>query len=84
MAVSCSVKIAGDYALVRSEMHHRMLRFDLSRDYSRCYENTRDQAKAYLEEIVKWCGEKPHNCDSVLKSLMMYLFVKRQEMGLTA
>jgi len=84
MAVSCSVKIAGDYALVQSEKRHRMLRFDLSKSYSRCYENTKDQAKAYLEEIVKWCGEKPQNVDSLLKSLMMDLFVRRQQMGLTA
>ncbi len=84
MAVSCTVKIAGDYALVRSEKRQRLLRFDLSRDYSRCYENTKDQAKAYLEEIVTWCGERPQNVDNLLKSLMMYLFVKRQQMGLTA
>jgi len=84
MAVSCSVKIAGDYALVQSEKRHRMLRFDLSKSYSRCYENTKDQAKAYLEEIVKWCGEKPQNVDSLLNSLMMDLFVRRQQMGLTA
>jgi len=84
MAVSCSVKIAGDYALVHSEKRNRMLRFDLSKNYSRCYENTKDQAKAYLEEIVQWCGERPQNVDHLLKSLMMYLFVRRQEMGLSA
>lgn len=84
MAVSCSVKIAGDYALVQSEKRHRMLRFDLSKNYSRCYENTKEQTKAYLAEIVEWCGEKPQNVDSLLKSLMMYLFVRRQQMGLTA
>lgn len=84
MAVSCSVKIAGDYALVKSEKRHRMLRFDLSKNYSRCYENSKDQARSYLEEIVRWCGEKPQNVDNLLKSLMMYLFVKRQQMGLVA
>lgn len=84
MAVLCSVKITGDYALVQAEKRERKLRFDLSKDYSRCYENTKEQAKAYLEEIIQWCGERPQNVDHVLKSLMMYLFVRRQEMGLVA
>jgi len=85
MSVICSVKIAGNYALVESvEMLNRSLRFDLSLSSSRCYENTREQAKAYLEEIVKWCGEKPQNVDSVLKALMLHLFVVRREMGLVA
>lgn len=84
MAVSCSVTIKGDYALIQSREQQRNLRFDLSKSYSRCYENTREQAKAYLEEIVKWCGERPQNVDHVLKSLMMYLIVRRREMGLSA
>ena len=83
MAVQCSVKIAGDYALVQTETSgNRSLRFDLSKNYSRCYENTKDQAKAYLEEIVNWCGERPQNIDAVVKSLMMHLFVKRHQLGL--
>lgn len=84
MATSCTVKIAGDYALVQSEKRSRTLRFDLSKNSSQCYENTKDQTKAYLEEIVKWCGEKPQNFDSVFKSLMFYLLVRRREMGLIA
>lgn len=85
MALHCSVKIAGNYALVQTEEpRRRMLRFDLSKSYSRCYENTRDQARSYLEEIVKWCGGSPQNVDSVLRSLMMHLVVRRREMGLSA
>ena len=83
MAILCSVQIAGDYAVVTAEdAALRQLRFDLSKNYSRCYENTRQQARDYLEEIVRWCGEKPLNVDHVLKSLMMYLFGRRREMGL--
>lgn len=85
MAVVCSVKIAGDYAVVRSEEpQRRALRFDLSKSYSRCYENTKEQTRFYLEEIVKWCGERPENVDRILRSLMMYLVVKRRQMGLRA
>ena len=85
MAVFCSVKISGDYAVVKSEEANlRALRFDLSKSYSRCYENTKDQTKSYLEEIVNWCGERPQNVENVLRSLMMYLTVKRRQMGLTA
>ncbi|MBQ0057535.1 MAG: hypothetical protein KBT20_07755 [Bacteroidales bacterium] len=85
MAILCSVKIAGNYALVQSETRlDHSLRFDLSKTYCRCYENTREQTKEYLEEIVRWCGEKPQNLDIVLKSLMMDLFTRRRRMGLTA
>lgn len=85
MAVLCTMTIVGDYAVVKSETpSQRTLRFDLSKSYSRCYENTKDQTKSYLEEIVKWCGERPQNVDKVMKSLMMYLSVKRRQMGLIA
>lgn len=86
MALECSVKIAGDYALVQAEKasSHRLLRFDLSKSYSRCYENTREQAKSYLDDIVSWFGERPLNVDSVLRSLMLHLAVKRRQMGLSA
>ena len=85
MALKCSVKIAGDYALILAEKSgRRSLRFDLSKGYSRCYENTREQAKSYLEEIVSWFGERPQNVDTVLKSLLLHLTVKRREMGLSA
>ncbi|MBE6331817.1 MAG: hypothetical protein E7070_05890 [Bacteroidales bacterium] len=60
------------------------MRFDLSKSYSRCYENTREQAKSYLEDIVSWFGERPQNVDTVLKSLLLHLTVKRREMGLSA
>ncbi len=83
MAILCSVQITGDYAVVKAEnVQLNQLRFDLSKSYSRCYENTRQQTRDYLEEIVSWCGERPQNVDSILKSLMMYLLVKRREMGL--
>lgn len=85
MSVNCYVKIAGDYALINAEeSKHRVLRFDLSKSYSQCYENTREQSKSYVEEIVHWLGEKPKNLEFVLKSLMMHLFVRRKEMGLVA
>ena len=85
MALECSVKIAGDYALVQAEKTgRRRLRFDLSKGYCRCYENTREQAKSYLEDIVNWFGERPQNMDSVLRSLMLHLAVRRREMGLSA
>ncbi len=86
MALECSVKIAGDYALVQAERTsgHRLLRFDLSKSYSRCYESAREQARSYLEDIVNWFGERPQNVDSVLRSLMLHLTVRRREMGLSA
>ena len=85
MATFCSVKIAGDYALVGTERQNTTsLRIDMSKAYCRCYENTREQARDYLEEIVRWCGERPQNLDYVLRCLMMDLFARRRQMGLLA
>ena len=85
MAILCDVTITGDYAVVSSEIEGlRALRLDLSKNYSRCYENTREQTKSCLEEIINWCGERPQNVDNVLKSLMLYLMVRRRQMGLIA
>lgn len=85
MAVQCSVRIAGDYAMVQaSETSLQNLRFDISKPSCRVYENTRQQSREYLEEIVKWCGEQPMNADTLFRSLMMHLSVRRREMGLLA
>lgn len=85
MAVLCSFKIDGDYALVQAAVSHsNALRFDLTKAYCRCYENAREQTREYVEEIVRWCGERPQNLDFVSRSIMMDLFARRRRMGLIA
>lgn len=85
MAIQCSVKIAGDYALVQANLSKiPFLRFDLSKACCRCYENSREQTREYLEEIIRLCGERPQNLELVSRSLMMDLFARRRQMGLLA
>lgn len=85
MAVKCSVKIAGDYALVHAvDSSLRGLRFDISKTGCRMYENTRQQSKEFFDEIVRWCGERPTNADSVSKSIQLFLVARRIELGLPA
>lgn len=85
MAVKCTVQIAGDYAVVlTADSTSRGLRFDISKTGCRMYENTRQQSKEFFDEIIKWCGERPANADSVSKSIQMYLAARRRELGLLA
>lgn len=84
MAVNCSVQMAGDYAVVVTLNESRSLRFDISKTGCRMYESTRQQSKEFFDEIVKWCGERPSNADSLSRSLQFYLSAKRRSLGLLA
>lgn len=83
MAIQCSLKITGEYAVVTAnDVSSKPLRFDLSKPCCRMYENARQQGKEYFEEILRWCGERPSNSDVLLRSFLLYLMTRRRQMGL--
>ena len=83
MAVECSIRIYDDYAEVKSsDLALGSLFLDTSLNYCRIFETTKQQSRDYLDELVNWCGEKPDNIDHIIKSILLYLTVKRREAGL--
>ncbi len=83
MAIQCSLKITGEYAVVTAnDVSSKPLRFDLSMPCCRMYESARQQGKEYFEEILKCYGERPANSDLLLRSILLYLMTKRRQMGL--
>ena len=83
--MECSIRIFKDYAVVKSDNASLgTLKFDMSLPYCRIFETTKQQSRDYLEEIINWCGERPENIDSILKSILLYVSVRRREAGMTA
>ena len=80
--MQCSVEYSGDYALITSKEKHGSLKLDLSQGYCRIFETAKQQSRDYLDEVVKWCGVKPENLETLHKSLHMVVLVRRRQFGL--
>lgn len=82
--MECSISIFNDYAVVKSDdASLGTLKFDMSLSYCKIFETTKQQSRDYVEELVRWCGERPDNIDTIVKSILLYVSVKRREAGLS-
>ncbi len=83
MAVECSIRIYDEYAVVESNKDTLgSLFLDTSLSYCRIFETTKQQSRDYIDELISWCGEKPDNIDHIIKSILLFLTVKRRQAGL--
>lgn len=83
MAIQCTLQIHKDYAEVKAlNANLGTLKFDVSPSYCRIFETTKQQSRDYLEEMIRWCGERPDNLESMLKSIHLFLTVRRRELGM--
>ena len=80
--MQCALQINGDYALVTSEEKKETLTLDMSDFYCRIFDSAKAQSRDYLEEMIRWCGVRPDNLESLHKSLLMYILVKRKSLGI--
>ncbi len=81
--MKCSISIFNDYAVVKADdASLGTLKFDMSLPYCKIFETTKQQSRDYVEELVHWCGGRPDNIDTIAKSILLYVAVKRREAGL--
>jgi len=80
--MQCSVKINGEYAVVSSNEKTDTLKLDFSSHYCKIFESAKQQSRDYLDELLRWCGTRPENLESLNRSLHMFLLVRRQQIGL--
>ncbi len=79
--MECAISIENDSVLV-TPAEKFPLRLDISKSYCQLYENTRSQARDYLEEVMEWCGNQPLNFDSIVKNLMLHTAARRKKFGM--
>lgn len=78
----CTITILGDYARVSSNAREGGLTLDMSDAYCHLFESTKSQGRDYMESICRWCGAKPENTDSLIRSLLIHLSSLRSSKGL--
>lgn len=79
--MECAISIDKDTVLVSPEEKFP-LRLDISKHYCQLYENTRSQARDYVEEVIEWCGQQPANFDSLVKNLLIHTAARRKKFGM--
>lgn len=80
--MQCWLRINGDFATVTSDQKTDTLTLDMSDFYCSIFDSAKAQSRDYLEELVRWCGARPDNIESLHKSLLMYVLVKRKTLCL--
>lgn len=78
----CTITIYGDYARVSSDVREGGLTLDMSDTYCHLFESTKAQSRDYMDNICRWCGTKPDNTDSLIRSLLIHLSALRKSKGL--
>lgn len=79
--MECAISIENDSVLVKPGEKFP-LRLDISKRYCQLYENTRSQARDYVEEVIKWCGQQPANFDAIVKNLLLHTAARRKKFGM--
>lgn len=79
--MECAIIIENDSVLVKPGEKFP-LRLDISKRYCQLYENTRSQARDYVEEVIKWCGQQPANFDAIVKNLLLHTAARRKKFGM--
>ena len=79
--MECAISIENDSVLVRPGQRVP-LRLDISKRYCLLYENTRSQARDYIEEVINWCGQQPANFDHLVRNLMLFTAARRKKFGM--
>ncbi len=79
--MECAISIENDSVLVKPGEKFP-LRLDISKRYCSLYENSRSQARDYLEEVVSWCGQQPTNFESLVKGLLLHTAARRKMFGM--
>ena len=79
--MECAISIEKDTVLV-TPTERFPLRLDISKRYCQLYENSRSQARDYLEDVIKWCGQQPSNFDSLVKNLLLHTAARRKKFGM--
>ena len=79
--MECAIRIEKDSVLVTPE-EKVPLRLDISKRYCQLYENTRSQARDYVEEVINWCGQQPANFESIVRNLLLHTAARRKKFGM--
>ena len=79
--MECAISIEKDSVLVMPGEKFP-LRLDISKRYCSIYENSRSQARDYLEEVVSWCGQQPANFESLVQNLLLFTAARRKKYGM--
>lgn len=79
--MECAISIENDSVLVKPAERFP-LRLDISKHYCLLYENSRSQARDYLEEVINWCGQQPSNLETIARNLMLHTAARRKKFGM--